>query len=251
MDIIWLASYPKSGNTFLRLLLYRYIYADTIDTKKIEKIIPDLHKLLSNRKKLNLNLTGSVLAKTHFLFSDQHPYKKSTAGFIYIIRNPRDVLLSNARYLGFYQNRDSLQSFAETFIKNMGVPRWQSMKMGTYPEHFSSWLSSVNQFPHIFIKYEELRTYPDKVLADVIKFLGLELDQIRIQSVIEECEIDNLRKIEIQDKKNNYKSFFDYLPEGEYFIGQGKTNQSLVDISEEVEAFYQEKFSVFNRIFGY
>ncbi len=66
MDIIWLASYPKSGNTFLRLLLYRYIYADTIDTKKIEKIIPDLHKLLSNRKKLNLNLTGSVLAKTHF-----------------------------------------------------------------------------------------------------------------------------------------------------------------------------------------
>lgn len=251
MDIIWLASYPKSGNTFLRLLLYRYIYANTLDTTQIEETIPDLHKVLSKQKKLNLELNGSILAKTHFLLSNQHPYYKNTAGFIYILRNPRDVLLSNARYAGCYKDQELLYSFAKSFIKNMGYDRWKNMGMGTYPQHFTSWLNSIPNFPHLFIKYEELRNNTVESLTNIINFLGIEADQERIKKVVQECDIDNVRKKEMEEKKMNKEAFFDNLPKGEYFVGKGNMNQSLANISEEVEEYYQQKFYNFVHLFGY
>lgn len=251
MDIVWLASYPKSGNTFLRLLLYRYIYTDVMETKEVEDKIPDLHKLLSQGKKLNLGLDGSVLLKTHFLLSSQHPYFSNTVGFIYILRNPRDVILSNARYLGFNKDKKLLHLFAENFIKNMGVDRWTKMGMGTYSEHLISWLDGVSSFPNLFIKYENLKDKPIETLTKVLDFLGLEIDENKIKEVVEDCEINNLRQLEIQEKQNNQSSFFDELPQGEYFIGQGKTNQSLAEISPDLENLYHEKFQGFVRLFGY
>ncbi len=252
MDIVWLASYPKSGNTFLRLLLYRYIYADVMDrTKEVEDKVPDIHKLISEGKQLKSSLDGSVLVKTHFLLSSQHPYFGNTVGFIYILRNPRDVILSNARYLGFNKDKKLLHLFAENFIKNMGVDHWTKMGMGTYFGHLISWLDGVSLFPHLFIKYEELREKPVETLTNVIKFLELEIDENRIQEVVKDCDINNLREIEIQEKHNKETTVFRGSSEGEYFIGQGKTNQSLAEISPDLENLYYEQFSGFVRLFGY
>ncbi|AFZ43496.1 sulfotransferase [Halothece sp. PCC 7418] len=252
MNIVWLASYPKSGNTFLRLLLYRYIYADVMDrTKEVEDKVPDVHKLISEGKKLNVMLDGSVLVKSHFLLSSQHPYFSHTVGFIYILRNPRDVIFSNARYFGLSKDQDSLHSFVENFIKNKGVDRWTKMGMGTYLGHLTSWLNGVNSFPHLFIKYENLKEKPIETLTNVINFLGIEIDKNKMQEVIEDCDINKLREIEIQEKQNNETTVFHGSSKGEYFIGQGKTNQSLAEISKDLEHLYQENFERFVRIFGY
>lgn len=251
MDIVWLASYPKSGNTFLRLLLYRYIYTDVMETKEVEERIPDLHKLLSQDKQLKLGLDGSVLVKTHFLLSSQHPYFSNTVGFIYILRNPRDVIFSNARYLGCYKDKKLLHSFAENFIKNMGVDRWTKMGMGTYPKHLISWLDGVSSFPHLFIKYKNLKDKPIETLTKVLEFLEIEIDENKIKEVVEDCKINNVRQMEIQEKQNNKTTLFPKLPEGEYFISQGKTNQSLAEIHPDLENLYYENFQGFVRLFGY
>jgi len=251
MNIVWLASYPKSGNTFLRLLLYRYIYANSINTTQIEQIIPDLHKLLSRGEQLNLEINSSILVKTHFLFSNDHPYFENTAGFIYILRNPRDVLLSNARYLGYDKDYNSLYSFAESFINNLGVPRWKNRHMGNYIEHLTNWLNYINQFPHLFIKYESLRNSTVETLTHIINFLRLDVNEERIKTVVEECQIDNLRQIEIQEKSIKENTLFDKLPQGKLFIGQGKMNQSLTTISQEIENLYQDQFNNFIHLLGY
>jgi len=252
MNIVWLASYPKSGNTFLRLLLYRYIYADVINrTKEVEEKLPDLHKLLAEGKKLNVALDGSVLVKSHFLLSSQHPYFSHTVGFIYILRNPRDVILSNARYLGFHKDHNLLYSFVENFIKNKGVDRWTQMGMGSYIGHLISWLNGVNSFPHLFIKYENLKEKPIETLTNVINFLGIGVDDKKIKEAIEDCDIKKLRELEKQEKQNNETTVFRISSKEEYFIGQGKSNQSLAEIDQELEDLYQEEFEGFVRIFGY
>tara|TARA_B100001013_G_scaffold337116_1_gene256947 strand:- start:544 stop:1302 length:759 start_codon:yes stop_codon:yes gene_type:complete len=252
MNIIWLASYPKSGNTYLRFLIYNYLYAEVSESIEVENKMPDIHKLLSSGRGLNTELNQSVFAKTHFCYNEKHPYHKDTRGFIYIIRNPRDVLLSNSRYSGVTGNQQiDLQAFAHQFINLMGVPRWKKMNMGTWPEHIATWLSATSQFPHLFLKYEELRKDPVSILKNIIQFLNLEFNEKRLNRAIEMSSLEVMRVLEKKEKENSTKTLFDDQGKDQYFVGEGKSNQSLAHIGEDTEELFQNRFGRVMNIFGY
>lgn len=86
-DDIFLVSYPKSGNTWLRFLVANYFVGDqlTVDLRNIEIIVPDIyvHNIYYFEK-----LKGPRIIKSHELFDPR--YGKT----IYIVRDPRDVALS-------------------------------------------------------------------------------------------------------------------------------------------------------------
>ena len=136
--IIWISSYPKSGSTWVRLFLEKYLkniehnfhmsgFPDftqfknlNIDYNKFENIIENWSNLQS---KQNLNSKYNIL-KTHnalctigrFKFTD----KNNTLGGIYLVRDPRDILVSYASHLGL--------SHAET-LKIMMDPHASEMKL--------------------------------------------------------------------------------------------------------------------------
>ena len=252
MNIIWLASYPKSGNTYLRFLIYNYLYTEVNESMEVEKAMPDIHKLLTAGKGLNTGVSQSVFVKTHFCYNDKLPYHKETRGFIYIIRNPRDVLLSNSRYSGVTGNQQiNLKKFAHQFINVMGVPRWKKMNMGTWPEHIASWLSATSQYPHLFLKYEDLRNDPTTSLQEIINFLKLELDEEKVKKAIEMSSLEVMRDLEIKEKEKSVETLFDDQGKDQYFVGEGKTNQSLAHIGEDTDDFFQKRFGKFMNIFGY
>jgi aryl sulfotransferase len=251
MKVVWLASYPKSGNTFIRMLLHTYLYGKSQDSEEVGRRIPDIHRLLSQKKVLDIHGDQRIFVKTHFRLSGSHPYEEATAGCVYILRNPRDVLLSNARYLGANGNPDDLRKFSIAFINNFGVPRWRQMKMGSWPEHLASWLYAANRVPHIFIKYEDLRIDTANTLKRVVSFLGEESEDSRIQMAVNHCAIDEARKFEIEEKKHGRKSIYDDLPNNAPFVGEGKIAQSLAYIGEDIEALYQDRFGKFVHMFGY
>ncbi len=251
MKVVWLASYPKSGNTFIRMLLNTYLSGKLHDSDEVGRRIPDLHQLLSQERALDGHSDQQRIVKTHFCLSDNHPYAEATVGYIYILRNPRDVLLSNARYFGANGNPDDLRKFSIAFINNFGVTRWRIMKMGSWPEHVASWLYSVNKIPHIFIKYEDLRTDTANTLKRVVSFLGGEPEDSKIQMAVMHCAIDKARKFEMEEKKQGRKSIYVDRPNTPSFVGDGKMAQSLVCIGEDVETLYQERFGKFIHMFGY
>ena len=147
MKVVWLASYPKSGNTFIRMLLHTYFFGELHDSEEVGKNIPDLHQQTSKNNSIDTHRDKKIIVKTHFRFSGNHPYAAATAGYVYILRNPRDVLLSNARYFGANENPSEFKEFSRAFINNFGVPRWQKMNMGNWPEHLASWLNSAGNIP--------------------------------------------------------------------------------------------------------
>lgn len=252
MKVIWLASYPKSGNTFFRMLLHTYFFGESHDSNEIGRRIPDLHKVMTQGKTLQPHSDQKLLfAKTHFCLSGSHPHATDTAGFIYILRNPRDVLLSNARYFGLSNNPEDLRHFATVFIENLGVPMWRKMKMGSWTEHFSSWLFATNQTPHLFLDYGDLRVNTADALKRAIKFLGEEPDESRIQIAVRHCALDEVRKFEIKEKSLGKKDVFVDLPNSASFVGEGKVAQSLAFIGEDIEMLYQERFGRFVHMFGY
>jgi hypothetical protein len=251
MKIVWLASYPKSGNTFARMLLYTYQFGKSHNSDAIGEKIPDIHLLMHQGKDLDVHSDQRTFVKTHFCHSANHPHAQATDGYIYILRNPRDVLLSNARYFGETENLDNLRKFSLAFINKLGVPRWRQEGMGSWNEHLASWLYSANKVPHIFIKYEDLRINTVDTLKHIVRFLGEEPDNSRIQMAVKECAIDEARKFEIEEKRRGRKSMFCLPSNNTSFVGEGKMGQSLAFIGDDIETFYQERFGNFVHLYNY
>lgn len=252
MHVIWLASYPKSGNTFMRMLLHSYFFGGNHDSATIAQNMPDIHRLLETKRELAPNVQH--LVKTHFLYSQRHPHLANTIGFIYILRNPRDVLLSNARFMLEEKGPDKVAEYARTFIENLGEPLWKKHNdMGNWPEHIGSWLIAAGRLPHIFVKYEDLRLDTSNVLTRVVRFLGNTPDAARIKTAVADCKIDIVRKKEREEKQRLGDTTTEVFNtrSGEAFVGEGKMGQSLTHLGREIEEMYQKKFREVAGMFGY
>jgi hypothetical protein len=94
-NIVWISSYPKSGNTWVRFLLLNLIYGKQETTKDLNRLIPDIHKSDFTSPPPDQPTT---FIKSHFKMSEDMPLLERTAGFIYVVRNPIDVVLSNLNY---------------------------------------------------------------------------------------------------------------------------------------------------------
>ncbi len=252
MRIVWLASYPRSGNTYVRFLLYNYLFRTLRESVEIRKHIPDIHELLETNQALDVNADVNLLVKTHFCLEEGHPYYSQTTGFVYILRNPRDVLLSNSRYSGVTGNKAiDVREFAISFIDNLGVPQWRRMNMGSWPEHFCSWFAATSRFPGIFIKYEDLIADPQKVLAELVSFLGQEPEETRIRAAVENSSINAMRRLEESERKHGRSSLFEDQGKANFFVGKAGINQSLAHLGEDIEDSFEKRFGNFVRIFGY
>ncbi len=254
MSVLWLASYPKSGNTYLRLLLYAYRHGPPQTSAAVEAALPDLHKLLFTRRSLPPGAPGQAdpwLVKTHFRWSPRHPYAARTVGFVYVLRHPRDVLLSNARFFGL-AGRQALQAFAQEFAHHLGVPRWRRMGMGTWPAHVASWLQAAGRWPHLFLRFEELRREPRAALARAVRFLGWELDQGRLERAVAGASLEAARELERRDRAQGLTATAFGTPGGGPFVGEGASRPSLTEAAgPEAEALFQERFGELMRLFGY
>ena len=201
MGIVWLASYPKSGNTYARMLLHNYLYGETADTELVAERIPGIHGLLGDNIELKIEGDEQRIVKSHYCLTPKHPYFNLTSGFIYILRNPRDVLLSTAKYLGATSSPDELREYAKTFIEKFGEPTWHETNMGTWPQHVASWLYQTPRIRNIFIKYEDMRSDPAAGLRSMVVFIGMEPDEARIRAAVDSCEINKAREHELAEKK--------------------------------------------------
>ena len=252
MRIVWLASYPRSGSTYLRFLLYGYLFSDITDSMEVEGRLPDLHKMLARGEKLKTELDVSMFIKTHFLFGPRHPHVTHTTGFIYLLRNPRDVLLSNSRFSGVTFNRPiDVREFALRFIDEMGVSRWRETGMGTWSENFASWYAASASHPHLFVRYEDLKAKPAELLRRLLDFLEVEIDEARLERAVRGSALESMRRLEDAEREREQNTLFSDQGEGNRFVGSGLTGQSLEPLGEEVESLYQKRFGSITQLFGY
>jgi len=237
--IIWLASYPKSGNTFVRALLSSYLNTENenifskmkgirsfpkkssfhgiVDDDLVKKDHMELFKyFLSAQKKINENNKLNFV-KTHNYFGSTNGYeftnKENTAGAIHIVRDPRSVAVSYAHHsdIPFEKSVDLLLMDNRIGINNGGYPEARM----SWKIHFQSWLNCP--FPKLLIKYEDLNkdTYNNfkKILVFINQFLRnkFEIDDDKIRKTVENCSFDNLSKLEreigFEEKEKNVRFF--------------------------------------------
>lgn len=186
-DDVFLVSYPKSGNTWMRFLVGNLVYADDpVTFANVERRVPSVYGM-PNRKLRDLPRPRYI--KTHESF---HPdYKR----VIYIVRDPRDVAVSYYHYLVKIRQLpagSSLDAFIPRFIEEKLYARF-----GPWADHVMGWLAmSPSREKFIFLRYEDLLNDTVSELTKVAKLLEIPPEEDRVKRAVELSTARRMRGLE-------------------------------------------------------
>lgn len=190
---VMLASYPKSGNTWVRALVAHLVGAKQ-SLREMERLIPDIYTSRANtlRNAYRFPCSGRLI-KSHESF--RPTYKR----VIYLVRDPRDVCVSYYHYLANIlptvdANTTSVDAFAKMFVSG-GLDDF-----GTWGEHTNSWLAAESA-DLLILRYEDLLAEAPQSLTRVCEFLGLDKDASEIATAVESCSLERLRLKEERERK--------------------------------------------------
>ena len=252
--IIWLASYPKSGNTLVRSMLTSLIYSEdgNFNFNLLKKIGQYPHKKhfkgltdkfdnlfeLSkfwtiSQDKLNFDKKIKFL-KTHHLRCGIGNYtftnSKNTIGTIYIVRDPRDVIISFAQHHSL-----SIEEAKHTMFSSDAYTAHETEKnpdlalqtlIGSWSDHYNSWTKNNKNL--LFIKYENLIKNKKSELSRIIKFVNnyikIPISETKINNCINSTAFESMKKNEEKglfeensfDKNGKKIKFFNYGKEGNW-----------------------------------
>ena len=230
--IIWIASYPKSGNTWIRSLLASYLFSKSgtfnfdllkhinqfsagslsTDFKKgfnyedriSKNWIP--HQVLINRdKKIHFLKTHNALCTIN---NNKFTDKLNTAACIYIVRDPRNLVTSLAHH--YELNYEKAIKFI-TNKRKIIFPRILNNKKNNHHDfnfisdwsgHYNSW-KNINFCPIKIIKYEDLLADTRNIFISILKFISkftkLDFKEERINNALKTTNFDNLSRIEEEE----------------------------------------------------
>ncbi len=239
-QIIWLASYPRSGNTWVRTMLHAYAHGDVADSAAVARTIADLHIPEHGGRPVAYAGSGKTLIKTHFPWSSSHPYAPATAGAIVLVRHPRDVLLSSLNFhrvvgsqvagkSGAAKTEFDDADYVRAFIAKGGDPGYEHAGYGTWERNIRSWTDSFDH-PKLIVRYHELRADPAGGLSAMLEFLGESVDPERAERAVALASFDSMRALEVREKtaSGGKSPFFGgsgaTLKKGHRFMHQGRVN---------------------------
>ena len=252
--IIWLASYPKSGNTLLRSILSSYFYSEDgiFNFKNLEKIsqFPQTSHLMSigvdvnneeevfknfinaqnlinkERQKVKFFKTHSSLCK---MYDSNFTDLKNTLGSIYIVRDPRNVVTSLAHHYGLSVDQATNVMIDKDRLMDKTAKNCRVF-LGSWGFNYNSWKNLQNQKKYLLVKYEDLLKKKKTVLLKIFKYLdslGLKssLDMIKLNKVIKTTEFESMKKKEenetfyeavIDNNTGKRKNFFNLGPQNNW-----------------------------------
>ncbi|MBC6440633.1 MAG: sulfotransferase domain-containing protein [Rhodospirillales bacterium] len=241
--IVWIASYPKSGNTWTRAFLHN-LFRDPASSWDINRML-----LLSSneaaiahytaldprpwtewshddvaamRPRVHRNIAASkphtVFCKTHVHVGHVRGFPtinvEVTAGAVYLLRNPLDVVESYALHQGLTLDR----TVEMMTMENFETPNSESHvnePMGSWSQHVESWTGRPSPGLHI-MRYEDMLARPLKAFGDLVTFLQLKTPRDRIARAVKNS---GFRVLQHQEQKYG---FYEKTPAQDRFFRSGK-----------------------------
>tara|TARA_B100001029_G_scaffold179858_1_gene191704 strand:+ start:1753 stop:2589 length:837 start_codon:yes stop_codon:yes gene_type:complete len=191
--IIWIASYPKSGNTYIRSFLSAYFFTNTgnFDFKLLKNIeqfpdkqffngfidnIDDASKSWLSIQKDLIKSNKTRFLKTHSAFisfnNNQFTNAETTLGSVYIVRDPRSIVTSIMNHFSM----DQFEAAEMLFDEDRGI-KSSDGNLATYSflsswcNHYNSW-NNLKTIKSILIKYEDLEKSNEEIFSNLIRYIN-------------------------------------------------------------------------------
>ena len=276
--IIWLASYPKSGNTWIRAMLSALLYAENgcFDIRHLQKIPQyptrkDFKDLVNDRKNIKeimkhwittqniLNLDNKIkFFKTHNALCkiENYPFtnNENTLATIYIVRDPRNVITSitNHYNYSYEEAKDFMFNSSQGIISKDKDDNSIATLLGSWSDHYNTWTKNNKNL--LIIKYENLilntKNEIKKIINFTKKYKKINTNESKINNCIITSSFENLKKIEdkglfeenMKNKKTGKKINF-------FYLGKANKWENLLDIKIKLEI--EQKFSKEMKELGY
>jgi hypothetical protein len=229
-DDIYIAGFPRSGNTLLQVMVYHLTHEGGMQYGHLDEVSPWLRNLAAHR--LTIPQIGSPrIIKTHDPYSLIPPDRKGK--FIFVLRQPADVAVSVYHHWKNYN--DPALGFNEVFEKIM-----RSEKPTAYFEFNRAWLENKKHLPVLYLHYEEMITDKRTAIKAIGSFLGLVLDDVKIEEVVTLSNFETMKRNENKFGEQPLEK----LPGRVYnqFIRKGVIGEGGAMLSDEQQQFCSRRF---------
>jgi hypothetical protein len=275
-NIVWLASYPKSGNTWFRIFLENLIQdkeqpvdinqlentpiassrlifdeavgipAAELSNEEVDFLRPEVYQYLAREAKETLFLK---IHDAYTLLDNLTPLVPSevTRGVIYFIRNPLDVAVSFANHSGISVTESIARMSNESysFCESPGRLHNQlRQRILSWSSHVHSWIDCKDLDLHL-VRYEDMKTNPVKTFSRAVKFAGLNKSQAQIEKAL---KYSNIEELQHQERERGFREKASQSPA---FFNKGKIGYWREELSEKhVKSIIKAHKNLMER-FGY
>ena len=275
-NIIWLASYPKSGNTWFRVFLtnllstsdtpanindlaetsisssrknfddYTGLSSADLTFEEIDKLRPDVYRMQS--KESEELLFKKVHDRFYFVDENQPLFPSEISkGVVYLIRNPLDVLVSFAyhsakpvdKMIKSFNNPDYAFCQRDDMLMNQ-----LRQLLGSWSDHVGSW-TEQDFIPIHVLRYEDMINETEKSFKKAIRFIGIEKTDKEIREAIQKSDFNVLSK---QEKESGFK---EKMIKSKSFFRKGEIGDWKNHLDEKMKNEIIQRHQGIMKKFGY
>lgn len=231
----FVASYPRSGSTWLRFMLFELVFGQQSEFETVNRQIPDIGR---QKQAPRILPDGGRLIKTHEPFSPR--YQRA----VYLVRDPRDVAVSEYHFhlwRGLYDGK--LDPFIDRFLRD-GTTAY-----GPWDVHVRSWIESrlANTGDLLVLRFEDMRSDTAAALRTIAAFLRIRVTSQQISRAIANTSIRQMKEKEERARTTVLKS----ARSDERFIRSGASGGWQGELAPELVERCEERFGELMRRFEY
>lgn len=271
-SIVWLASYPKSGNTWTRIFLanyftggdaplsindadrfgfgdsavavYRKVAGDTFDPH-------DKRRMLALRGRALGAIAGNGatlnFVKTHNadcpVFGVHLIPDALTRAAVCILRNPLDVAVSFARHFGV-SHQAAVAALGRSDNVTLSTDKQVTQYLASWSDHVASW-AAERRFPVLVVRYEDLLANPEARFAAILRHTGVPVDDARLKRAVRFSSFEEVSK---QEQQEGFKETSEL---SERFFLSGKAGGWKTALAPELAAQIRKDHRKMMKTFGY
>ena len=271
---MWLASYPKSGNTWVRLFMSAYVWDRPVES------INDAHPMVAHScdyppayhmvssvplAKMSGNeimlLRPAAIYNILRISTSTHPMIKThcanvlsmgvathppllTRGAILLVRDPRDVCVSYAAYQGKLQEDMMKEMLDDNLIIGGDIREGVKTPVSSWSKFNDTWSKTVAG-ESLVVRYEDLLSDPEREFSRIVEHVGFPIEKDRMHRAIYATEFKALEKLEEK------QTFTGKMEATEKFFRRGKSNAWKSELDPKIAKKIQHKFAKEMEHFGY
>jgi hypothetical protein len=230
-DDVFIVTYPRSGTTWMQMILYQLTTDGNMDFPHIYEYCPWFER--SSRSGLGFEARPSPrLFKSHLTY---RKLPKGPCKYIYVARDGKDVAVS---YYHLYRSHcgfgGTFADFFDRFLRG-------KVDFGSWFEHVRDWWRHRQDPNVLFLRYEDLLADLEDGLREIIAFCGFDIAPERMPTILERCRFAFMKQHEDRFDPS-VGALWEQGVRGNEFLRKGQTGDGRAQLSPEQAARFDRAF---------